>query len=221
MRSFLLTALAVLVFVQTAHARTDLDCLSEAVLAESTMAKEPLEADQAVAYSVHLRSLDGRWGKTVCDTVNKRYGVKKVELIKVKKSKKVRWIQRTVFKYQYDYSYKLFPKYVQRLKSVAQHLADRARLVASVQLMGGYEPPAGFEHMLHYMRREHSSASGSKWFDCVTKPLGRVHEDSKHVMFRDATDEELEVAAQEPGCTKFVEEARTARARRQARLAVR
>ena len=48
-------------------------CLAEAVLAESELAKEPEDADQMVAYDIYQRSVDGRWGKTLCDTVAMKY----------------------------------------------------------------------------------------------------------------------------------------------------
>src|SRR5689334_18763330 len=70
---------------------TELECLTEAVLAESTLARgEPIEADQAVAYTIYLRSQDPRFGPGVCKTVHTRYAHTAYRMVKkwIKKGKK-------------------------------------------------------------------------------------------------------------------------------------
>ena len=51
----------------------DLACVTRAVLLESTIPKESELGQATVARAIVNRTEDGRWGKTICDTVNMKY----------------------------------------------------------------------------------------------------------------------------------------------------
>jgi hypothetical protein len=217
-----ITAVASAAFLLLSHApafaQTELDCLTEAVLAESTLAKEPIEGDQIVAYSIYLRSTR-TWGPGICTTIGRRYAKSAYRSVKIKKkgARKAYWVQKPYTAYVYDYSYKGIAAYRDIIKKVAPALVERARVVAGVQLAGGYQPPEGFEEALHYMYAEKSSKNGAHWFECVAKPLGKVSPLSVHVMYRSSTDDELAQTLQErPECKRFIEIDQLDRARRAA-----
>ena len=197
----------------TTQAQTEEDCLTEAVLAESTLAKEPLAADQQVAYSIVLRTIDGRFGPTICETVNLSYPRTTYKKVKIKVKKAVRWVRKAIVGRMYVYSYKGMEAYRNILNKSPKWQVDRARLVAQVQLAGEYEPPQEMARALYYLYPEKSNKKGKLWFACVTKPVGRI-DGSVHVMHRDQTDEEMaETLEQMPECKTFIKYAREANAR--------
>jgi len=205
-------ATALCLWCVTAQAQTEEDCLTEAVLAESTLAKEPFEGDQLVAYSIVLRTIDGRFGSTICETVNLSYPRTTYKKVKIKVKKAIRWVRKAVVGRMYVYSYKGMKAYRNILDKSPKWLVDRARLVAQVQLAGEYEPPKEMARALYYLYPEKSNKKGKLWFACVTKPVGRA-EGSVHVMHRDQTDAEMtETLEQMPECKTFITYARRANA---------
>jgi hypothetical protein len=211
-----------------AHQESERACLARAVLAESTLAKEPVEGDLAVGYSIYMRQQDGRWGKTICEVVNKRYSVTRIvtKTVKVqvkKKGKKPstasRTVKQSVTRTVCDYSFNCIDYYKGIMAKAAPAQRERAFRVADTLLSGDYEPPSEILLSLHYQYRAYSSKNGSKWFDCTAKPLGKPHPESVHLHYRDATNKELdEILKQDPkGCTKYIATFRNAIAKNQAK----
>jgi len=148
----------------TAYAK-QLGCLTQAVLAESALVRTETDvADAAVALSIYNRSLDGRWGASVCETVHMRYPKTAYRVIKlrlkVKKGKKARvtLVRKPYKTYVYDYSYHGKQYSAGLVHRVSEVQLAKARDAALSVLNGQYTPPEEIAGTLHYMYRDYAEA---------------------------------------------------------------
>jgi len=195
----------------------DLVCAARAVLIESTIPKESVDGQAAVAEALKNRTGDGRWGITVCDTVNMKYKVVRTQIVRKRVRGKIRKVPQTKTSYVYDIS----SVGMKRFDSVKGTAAQEglATVISYDVLRGEYQLPGHLNGALHWMYRAKSAKGGVAWFDCIAESLGQAAQGDFHVFYKDADYGTLAVRwVEKAKCRKYIEVLWKAEARKQQKL---